>query len=71
MVLQHSLVGKSLHWHIITIILLNAKEGIFPPSYDVIPSFISTFYCLDPCFILYNFYVIGHSYTCVTVLLVY
>ena len=30
MVLQHSLVGKSLHWHVITIILFNAKVGIFP-----------------------------------------
>ena len=31
-------VRKSLHWHVITIILLNAKvaRGIFPPCYVVI-----------------------------------
>ena len=49
-VLQHNSVGKSLHWHVI----VNAKVGIFPPSYVVIPSFIScftTFYRLDPYFI--------------------
>ena len=40
MVLQHSLVGKSLHWHVITRILFNAKAGI---CYAVIPSFISCF----------------------------
>ena len=54
MVLQHSSVGKSLHWHIITTILFSAKIGIFPLSYAVIPSFISCsllFYCLDPYFI--------------------
>ena len=28
MVLQHSSVRKSLHWHVITIILFNAKVGI-------------------------------------------
>ena len=33
MVLQHTLVGKSLHWHGITIILFNAKVGIFSVSY--------------------------------------
>ena len=33
---------KSLHWHVITIILFNAKIGIFPPSYAVMPSFISS-----------------------------
>ena len=43
MVLQHSLVGKSLLWHSITITVLNAKVGIYPPSYVVIPSFISCF----------------------------
>ena len=43
MVLQHSSVRNSLHWHIITIILFNAKVGIFPPSYAVILSFISCF----------------------------
>ena len=51
MVVQHSLVGKSLH---LTIILFNAKVGIFPLSYVVISSFISfftAFYCLDPYFI--------------------
>ena len=58
----------------ITIILLNAKVGIFPPSYAVIPSFTScftTFYCLDPYFILnlivnslFSFFVITHNYTC-------
>ena len=55
MVLQHSSVGKSLHWHIITIILSNAKVGSFPPSYAVIPSFISCFtdfYHLDPYLII-------------------
>ena len=55
MVLQHSSVSKSLHWHVI-VILFNAKVGIFPPSYAVIvPSFISCFhyfYCLEPCQLL-------------------
>ena len=32
MVLQHSSVGKSLHWHVKTILF---KVGIFPPSYAV------------------------------------
>ena len=53
MVLQHSLMGKSLLWHISNN-LLNAKVGTFPPSYAVIPSFIScstTFYCIDVYFI--------------------
>ena len=36
MVLQHSLVGKSLHWHVILMILFSAKVGIFPQSYAVI-----------------------------------
>ena len=48
MVLQHSSVTH------ITMILFNAKVGIFPPSYAVIPSFIScftTFYHLDSYFI--------------------
>ena len=34
--------------------LFKAKVGTFPPSYAVIPSFIScftTFYCIDPYFI--------------------
>ena len=54
MVLQQCSMGKSLHWQNITTILFNAKVGIFPPSYAVIPSFIScftTFYCLNPYFI--------------------
>ena len=53
MVLQYSLVGKSLHWHAITMILFNAKVGIFPLTYAIITSFIScftTFYCLNPYF---------------------
>ena len=41
MVLQHSSVGKSLLWHSST--LLNAKVGIFPLSYAVIPSFMLLF----------------------------
>ena len=48
---EHSSVGKSLDWHVITI-LLNAKLGISPLSYTVIPSFcFTTFYRLDPYFI--------------------
>ena len=53
MVLQHSSVGKSLLWHI-GYVLLNAKVGIFPLSYAVIPSFISCFTTscyIDPHFI--------------------
>ena len=80
--LQHSSVGKTLHWHAITIILFNAKVGIFPPSYAVIPSFIScfnTFHRLGPYFIFkliaFNIlvclvsFIIVYSYTSVTVLL--
>ena len=78
MVLQHSYVGKSLHWHVITIILFNVKVGIFPPSYAVKLFFIScftTFYRLDPyllkliILICFGFFVIAYSCTCVTVLL--
>ena len=55
MVLQHSSVGESPYFGISTLnfILFNAKVGTFPPSYAVIPSFIScftTFYCIDPYF---------------------
>ena len=48
-------VKKSLHWHVTKVILFNAKVGIFPPSYAIVPSFISsftTFYHLDACFIV-------------------
>ena len=71
------MVGKSLHWDNITIILFNAKVGIFPPSYAVIPLFIScftTFYRLDSYFIFKLiywfvwFFVVTYSYTRVTVL---
>ena len=41
MVLQHSSVGKSLHWHVITMILFDAEVAIFPPNYAVIPLFVS------------------------------
>ena len=51
MVLQHNLVGKSLHWHVITRILFNAKAGI---CYAVIPSFIS---CFTFKFIIFNILV--------------
>ena len=32
MVLQHSLMGISLHWRAMTLILFIAKVEIFPPS---------------------------------------
>ena len=57
MVLQHSSVGKSLLWHISYnnyFVQCCTKVGTFPPSYAVIPSFIScftTFYCIGPFFI--------------------
>ena len=55
MVLQHSSVGKSLIWHIsYNNYFVQCQSRDFPPSYAVIPSFISrftTFYCIDPYFI--------------------
>ena len=54
-VLQHSSVGRSLLWTLAIMIMFNAKVGTFPPSYAVIPSFISCFttlHCIDPYFIL-------------------
>ena len=81
MVLQHSSVSKSLHWHVI-VILFNAKVGIFPLSSAVIvPSFISCFhyfYCLDPYynlkFLFYCYRTQLYMYDCsirVTVVLEY
>ena len=40
MILQHSSVRKSLHRQVITIILFNAKLGIFQHGYVVILPFI-------------------------------
>ena len=37
----HSSVEKSLHWHVMMMILFNAKVEIFTPSHAVIPSFIA------------------------------
>ena len=37
----HSSVGKSLHWHVITTILYNAKVGVFPQGYVLISSLVS------------------------------
>ena len=66
MVLQHNSVGKSLLWHVMTIILFNTKVQ----GYIVIPLFIScftTFYCLDPYFIfefiIFNVLVCYYGYS--------
>ena len=53
MVLQHKSVRKSLNWYVITLILFNAKVGIFPLSYAVIHLL---FHCLDPYFIKFLIY---------------
>ena len=65
-VLQHSLVRKFLHCHVIIMIMFNAKVVIFPLSYAVIPSVISCFitYHIDPYFILNIFIAYSYVHTC-------
>jgi len=50
-VLQHSSMRKSLHWHA-CYKLLNAKVRIFSLSYAVIPLFLVSVLFIDPYFIL-------------------
>ena len=45
----------SPHSHVIAIVLFNAKVGIFPPSYAVIPSFISCFTTWIPKLIIFKY----------------